>query len=481
MNRLQNATLAALGGAVRTPAFDRAALRAGIVHLGVGAFHRAHQAVYTDDAIEATGGDWGIVGVSLRSDAVARQLRPQDGLYSLLTVDGQTRALRVVGSLLEVLVAPEDPAAVAARIADPGIHIVTLTVTEKGYSAGAQGEALDLDDAGIRADLAAPTCPRTTIGLLALGLRERHAAGGAPLTVLSCDNLLGNGSRLRAALSRYLALAFPDALSWLDESVRFPNTMVDRIVPALSARARTARAGELGLEDAAPVTTEPFTQWVIEDDFAGPRPAWDAVGATLVDDVAPYESIKLRLLNATHSAIACLGVLDGRDTVDAVMADPALRDFVVALMTDELMPPLAAPAGMDLCAYRDALLQRFANGHLQHRCAQVMTDSSEKIRQRWLPTLQASPGPRLMAVLATWVHAMLETAQDVDDPRAAALLAARASAEPRGTRVRAVLDCAGLDGTTVDDLPALVATLERMLDRLVASGLHALLSACARG
>jgi fructuronate reductase len=481
VKRLRQATLPGVAAGVRLPAYDRSALRPGIVHLGLGAFHRAHQAVYTDEAIARAGGDWGIVGVSLRSDSVARQLRPQDGLYSVVAVDDESRDLGVVGAVLEVLVAPQDPAAVAARIADPSIHIVTLTVTEKGYALGADGHHLDLDHPDVRADLEDPWQPRTAIGLLALGLCERQAAGGAPLTVLSCDNLTGNGARLRGALAHYLGAVFPDVLPWLDAAVSFPNTMVDRIVPAQPASARAARAQELGLEDAAAVTTEPFRQWFIEDDFAGPRPAWDTVGVQLVASIAPYEDMKLRLLNATHSAIACCGVLGGHETVDAVMADPVSGEFIAALMNRELIPPLVAPPGIDLRDYRDALLHRFANAHLRHRCAQIMTDGSEKIGQRWLPTLQALPGPLLTAALAAWVYTILETELPVADPRAAVLLAARASTAPRGLRVKAALDCARINADTITAFEPLVAAIEHSLDTLARAGLHALLSASMKG
>ncbi len=470
MQRLQPQTLGQLQAAVRHPGYDRAQLRAGILHFGIGAFHRAHQAVYTDAALAAAGGDWGIIGVSLRSDAVAQQLDPQQGLYSVLAEDGEHAEIQVIGAVLRVLVATREREAVVAAIADPSIHIITLTITEKGYALAADGETLNVAEPTIRADLAAPESPGSAIGLLALGLRTRQQQGGAPLTILSCDNLARNSHKLRAVLGDYLRLAFPDVLPWLAQSVRFPCSVVDRIVPAMTAAARAHQSQLLGLDDAGAVATEPFSQWVIENDFATGRPAWEVAGARFVTDVEPYEAIKLRLLNASHSAIAWCGLLTGCATVDAVMADPALRGYIERLMTQELMLRLSAPSGFDLDSYRDALLQRFANPRLAHRCAQIAMDSSEKIAQRWLPALQSGPAPLLCRALGAWCHAVLCTDIALDDPRAAQLLAWRESEAPMGVRIEGVLANARITADTVPEFAGVCAAVEAELTVLRTQG-----------
>ena len=304
MHRLHPSTLTESNADVRRPAYARAQLRTGIVHLGIGAFHRAHQAVYTDDAMHLSAPDWGIVGVSLRSAATAARLNPQDGLYSVLSRDAETSELRVVGAVQRVLVAPRELPAVIAAIADPATRIVTLTITEKGYALAADGRSLDVQDPAVRADLADPEHPVSALGVLALGLRARAAQGDAPLSILSCDNLAHNSRRLRGVLVEYLQQCFPQILDWIAHSTAFPCSMVDRIVPAMSAAGVDEQAAALGLRDEAAVSTEPFSQWIIEDDFAAGHPPWERVGAQLVDDIEPYENIKLRLLNASHSAIA---------------------------------------------------------------------------------------------------------------------------------------------------------------------------------
>ncbi len=443
MERLSTESLAALADDVTTPGYDRSVVRPGILHLGLGAFHRAHQAVYTDTALRLGGGDWGIVGVCMRGDSVARQLRPQDLLYSVWSRGADEDQLRVIGALTSVIVAPDEPAALNAAFTDPGIRIVTLTVTEKGYCL--DGDALDTELPAVRADLAAPDAASTTIGILARGLAARHASGGAPLTVISCDNLAENGSRLARALRSYAAIAYPHLLDWLDSSVRFPCSMVDRIVPAMDEAGRERQEQRLGLRDEAAVATEPFTQWIVENDFAAGAPDWAAAGVRLVADIRPYEAIKLRLLNAAHSAIAYTGLLAGLETVADVMTDIRLRDFIERLMRDELAPALAAPPGFDLDAYREQLLQRFANPHLHHRCAQIAMDGTEKIRQRWLPTLASLPADSLLLrALAAWCHYVLCTDLALEDPRSATLLQLRNSDAPLASRLADLLACLGL-------------------------------------
>lgn len=446
MKRLSNSTLTDVATAVVKPAYDRSALRPGILHLGLGAFHRAHQAVYTDLAIERSGGDWGIVGVSMRSDRVARQLVPQDSLYSVLSEDQHGQSLRVIGAIRDVLVAPEAPEALDTLLADPGIRVVTLTITEKGYCLGEGGWSLDRELPQIRSDLDHPDRATTAIGILARGLARRQKNGGAPLTVISCDNLGQNSARLRAVLLEYLESTFPETIPWLQTEVAFPCSMVDRIVPAVTAEGVSRQSELLGVADDGAVTTEPFSQWIIENRTATALPDWAGAGAQFVDDIKPFEEMKLRLLNASHSAIALAGQLAGCETVADVVSDSALGGFVANLMSEELILALEAPEGFDLACYRDELLQRFANLHLKHRCEQIATDSSEKIRQRWLATLQSQGGDsRLLGALACWCYLVLRTDLPVSDPRSAELMLQRSSKASIVDRLCSVLGSAGID------------------------------------
>lgn len=479
MPRLSPDTLCEVAPEVRLPAYAREAVGAGIVHLGIGAFHRAHQALYTDELLARHGGDWGIIGVSLRSACVAQQLQPQAGLYSLLSVDAQGQSLRVIGAVKSVLVATREPDALVAAIADPAIQVITLTITEKGYCIGADGRSLNTRHADVAYDLRNPGHPRTALGFLALGLHRRMAHGGPALTLLSCDNLAQNSRVLRAVLIDYLQRTWPEVVTWLEQRVRFPCSVVDRIVPAMTAARREQQEQALGLCDAGAVAAEPFCQWIIEDDFAAARPPWDVAGAQFVDSVAPYEAIKLRLLNASHSAIACLGLLVGAQTVDAVMAQAPLRGFIDGLMTRELMPTLQVPAHFDLAAYKDTLLQRFDNPWLAHRCAQIAMDSSEKIAQRWLPTLQISPSPALVAALSLWCAMMLLTDTDVEDAQAGPLLRARASGAALAQRIGDVLACARITPASVADFDHLLAMLVRNLDNYQRCGVSGVLDAPA--
>ncbi|QFU75948.1 mannitol dehydrogenase family protein [Halioglobus maricola] len=471
MNRLATNQLNALGSGVKLPEYDRGRLGVGIVHLGIGAFHRAHQAWYTELAMNQNGGDWGITGVSLRSDTVARQLQPQDGLYSLLADDGSNTELRVVGAVAKVLVASEHIEAVLAAIAAPATHIVSLTITEKGYCSDARGKT-DWEHHDLARDLQFPEEPTTAIGVLAMGLARRFDQGRAPLTVLSCDNLVENGQLLRQRIFDFVKRVRPEMLDWLEHSVSFPSSMVDRIVPAITEEQRLLQSAQLGADDASAIATEPFSQWVVEDNFAGPRPAWQLAGVTFVDDIRPYEAMKLGLLNAAHTAIACIGVLSNTETVDRVMADPQMGAFVRELMRHELLPGLDVPVGFDLNSYCDALLQRFSNPQLRHRCEQIFMDSSVKIPQRWLPHLQR--GVRLAHLelaLASWCHLVLNTDTPLDDPAAERMLALRAKKTSHD--VTQLLCLAGISPETVEDFGALNARLCQQMTYIATHGLLA--------
>lgn len=412
------------------PRIDPRGLAIGIVHLGIGAFHRAHQAVYTEEAIAQAGGDWGICGVTQRSAEVVEALAPQDGLYAVAVRGDGPERLRVVASVREVRWALEDPDGLLERIARDSTALITLTVSEKAYRHDPATNRLRLDDPGIAADLEHGTS-RTVIGQIVHGLERRRRAGGAPLTVLCCDNLPSNGPVV-AGLVREFVEHLPCAeplREWIAAAVRFPGTMVDRIVPATTAQDREDAARVLGMRDRGLVVTEPFSQWVIEDDFAGPRPAWERAGAQMTDDVAPYEQAKLRMLNGSHSMLAYLGVLADRELVsDAVRSDD-LRAAVAGLMATDVAPTLVLPAGFDLDAYQRELMARYANPALRHRTQQITMDGSQKLPQRLLGTVRdrrrAGAEPTFGALaIAAWMRFVSARRSDsgrplsVDDPLA---------------------------------------------------------------
>ncbi|HEY0333084.1 MAG TPA: mannitol dehydrogenase family protein, partial [Stenotrophomonas sp.] len=313
--RLSDATLGTLPPGVLRPAYRRADTRIGVVHLGIGAFHRAHQAVYLDDVL-AHDPAWAISGVSLRHADVREALQPQDGLYTLALLGEQAR-YRVIGAVHEVLCAPQQRAAVLSRLADPHVRLVTLTVTEKGYCLA--GDTLDLAHPDIVADLAAPDAPSSAIGYLVAGLRLRRARGLPPYTVLSCDNLPDNGGKLARACAHYAHQFDPALAEWIQARGAFPRSMVDSITPASDAALHERVAQALGVEDAWPVQREPYSQWVVEDRFCAGRPDWERFGVTMSDDIAGYDRAKLRLLNAPHSSIAYLGLLMALETVAEAM------------------------------------------------------------------------------------------------------------------------------------------------------------------
>ncbi len=407
-DRLSDKTRGRLPDEVRKPSYDRTGLGVSMVHLGVGAFHRAHQAVYTEDAIEASGGDWGVTGVSLRSATTADQLDPQDGLFTVGTREGEDETFRLIGNIKNIITAPQDPDAAMAALTNTNVHLVTLTITEKGYGLDPATGELMTDAGDIASDLRTPCEPRSAIGYLVEALRRRRESGAAPFTVMSCDNLPSNGERVASALHQYAERRDRDLARFIAADVACPETMVDRIVPATTEDDLARAQNVLGLRDEGYVKTEPFMQWVIQDRFCGPRPAWEAAGAMIVPKVAPYETAKLRLLNGPHSAIAYLGYLSGYEFVHEVMADDALSRFVTSLMDEEIAPTVAEPEGMPLGAYASDLRDRFCNSALQHRTWQIAMDGSQKLPQRLLNTIRerlnhGRPVNRLALAVAAWM------------------------------------------------------------------------------
>jgi fructuronate reductase len=383
VSRLDEAQVGAIPAKVQRFTYDRAAVRTGIVHLGTGAFHRAHQAVYYEAALEAGDLRWGVLGASLRSPSVRDQMAPQDGLYSVIVRDGEDERIQLIGAIRDVLVAPEDPARLVAAMAAPDTHLVTLTVTEKGYKLDPATGALIESDPDVAADLASLDTPRTAPGLIVAALRARRGAGLKPFTAISCDNLPHNGTRLRNAVLALAGRHDPALAAWIEAEGAFPETMVDRIVPATEPSDVAALAEKIGVEDRAMVKTEPFSQWVVQDWFAGERPDLAAFGVQLTAAVAPWEEAKLRLLNGAHSGIAYLGGLGGIEFVHQFVAEPAGRAFVEALW-DEAAETLRPPPELDVPAYRSELMARFANSALNHRTRQIAMDGSQKLPQRLL-------------------------------------------------------------------------------------------------
>ncbi len=405
--RLSSALLDDLDPSVERPRYAREELAEGVVHLGLGAFHRAHQAAFLDEIAARGDMRWGVVGVSLRSPAVRDTLAPQDDLYTLVERDAAGERPRIMAPLKRVLVAPEAPGAAVGAMAQPSVRIVTLTVTEKGYGIARDRGGLDTSDPGIAADLRNLGRPRTAVGFLVAALYARRDVGLPPFTAISCDNLPSNGTLLREAVLELAAARDRSLAAWVADYGAFPNSMVDRIVPATTAEALEAHAARYGYRDEALVETERFSQWVLEDRFAGDRPDLASVGVTLAAVVAPWEEAKLRLLNGAHSAIAYLGGLGGIEHVHEFVA-AADRRALIEQLWDESAATLDPHAGIDLAGYRAALLERFANPALRHRTRQIAMDGSQKLPQRlvapWRVRLERGlPSPAIELAVAAWM------------------------------------------------------------------------------
>ncbi len=486
MTRLSAATLGQVPSSVQTPAYDRSHVTIGIVHLGIGAFHRAHMAAYVDDGL-ADDLSWGICGVSLRSATTKTALAPQDGLYTLGVQSSDGLSPRVLGAVTELLVAPDEPETLDQRLADPNVRIVSLTVTEKGYCHDPATGRLNADHPDIQHDLNTDGFPKSAIGWLAHGLLARKAAGVAPFTILSCDNLPSNGATLKQVLADFVALKAPAHAAWFEIEVACPSSMVDRIVPATSDEDRDAIHQATGLDDAWPVMTEPFSQFVVEDHFPLGRPNWKKHGVTMAADVEPFERMKLRMLNGSHSTLAYLGYLAGDETVADTIDDPAFKALIGTMMSDEIMPTLSMPDGIDLLAYRDALLERFSNTSLKHRTSQIAMDGSQKLPQRLLGTISdrlasGKPFDRLALGVAGWMRYALGTDEqsqpiDVRDPMADAFKQIdTGSAE---NSVRQFLALEPIFGTTLPANSVFVETVCAKLHQLQTLGARATIKANA--
>ncbi len=386
-DRLHRSALASLPADVALPAYDFGAVTPGIVHLGVGAFHRAHQAVMTEAVLASGDLSWGIVAASLRNPDTRDALGPQDGLYTVAVKSSEGEGLAVVGAIRDLIVAPEDPERLIAAMADPRVRIVSITVSEKGYCHDPATGTLNEAHPDIVSDLAGMSRPRTTPGFLVAALARRRAAGIPPFTVLCCDNLPSNGRTVKRVVARMAELVDVDLGRFVREEVSFPCTMVDRIVPATTDADRDRISGRLGMTDAWPVVTEPFIQWVIEDDFPLGRPRWEIAGAQFAREVEPFEHMKLRMLNGSHSTLAYAAGMAGHDTVAEASHDPRFERLLRAFWA-EVMPSLRRPDGQDLAAYAEALLVRFRNRAIRHLLQQIAMDGSQKLPQRLLGTMR---------------------------------------------------------------------------------------------
>jgi fructuronate reductase len=483
MQRLGDASLGQLPADVPRPRYDRAAIATGIVHLGVGAFQRAHQAMYTEGALNAGDMRWGIVGASLRSPAVRDALKPQDNLYTLAVRGSEGERLQVIGAIRDVLVAPRDPEALLRAMCGPAVKIVTLTVTEKGYCYDPATTALDQAHPDIVHDIANPARPRSAPGFLIEALQRRREARVSAFTVLCCDNLPHNGRTVRAIVTRFAALRDPELAGYIANEVAFPSTMVDRITPATTDEDRAAITARFGLEDAAPVITEPFSQWVIEDRFPEGRPDWAIAGAEFVTDVAPYENMKLRLLNGAHSTLAYLGYLAGYETVADTMKDANYRRLAEGVM-DDAATTLRMPPGANVPAYKRALIERFENPALRHRTWQICMDGSQKLPQRLLGSIRDrlavnAPIDRLVMGVAGWMRYVTGIDEhgkpiDVRDPLSARL---RAIADQTGLNAErlapALLNVREVFGAELSADPRFRAAVTNALARIIARGAKA--------
>ncbi len=485
MTRLDRSALDTLPADVARPGYDPAAHGTGVVHLGCGAFHRAHQAVYTDAALARSGGDWRIAAVSLRSTEIADALNPQDGLYTLIERGSDGVDARVIGSLSRVIAAARQPGQTLAALVDPATRIVTLTVTEKAYGIDRARGDVDVAHPAVAADLADPRHPTGVLGLVVEALRQRFAGGVAPFTVLCCDNLPANGALVKAGVLGFARLIDPALSARIEGTVAFPSSMVDRITPAATPEMFADAENLTGYSDEAAVETESFTQWVIEDDFPEGRPDWEAGGALFVDDVEPYEAMKLRMLNGAHSMIAYAGFLAGHVTVRDAMADAALASLVrrhlrAAAATLDALP------GIDLESYADELVARFANPAIAHATWQIAMDGTEKLPQRLVaPALEAlvagqSARPFVFAI-AAWVRYCLGQTEagepyTLRDPREAAIAAAvKAAADDPAALCAGLFALREVFPPALADAPGFREEVAELLSKMIETGMRAVI------
>ena len=473
------ALLARLPQSVRRPGYDRGALKVGMAHLGVGAFHRCHQAEFTDDVLEQRFDRWGVVGINVRPPRLADTLGRQDGLYTRLLRDGDSVDARVIGCLVAAIDSEDSPEPALHALASADIDVATLTITEKGYCHQPATGEIDLTHPDIIHDLAHPSTPRSVPGLVAAALERRMLSHGQPITFMSCDNIPSNGVILEAVVRAIAGKRGADLSRWIDDNVAFPSTMVDRIVPATASADIAAVENAYGYRDSAMVVGEPFRQWVIENRFAGRRPPWDLAGATFVDDVTPFELIKMRVLNAAQTAFACLGLLAGHEHTCDDLTDPLLTGFVRRMLVEESLPTLPPVPGIDAIAYLDQSFGRLRNTAIRHRNHQIATDGSRKIVQRILNPIRerlarGESVERLTVIVAAWMVYLVAASKRfgerwaVEDPFAgeAALIADRVGRDSAAL-VAAFLQHESIFDPDLAGRPAFRSLVARHLDGLL--------------
>ncbi len=486
--RLSTATVTHLPTDVQVPAYDRSLLTPGIVHIGVGGFHRAHQAVYLDDLLHQPGSEtYGICGVGLlpQDSRMGDVLRAQDYLYTVVTRSAEGDHARVIGSIIDFLHAPSDPEAVIERMAFPETKIVSLTVTESGYCENKATGQLDAANPAIVHDLQHPDQPQGTYGFLAAALARRRLRGIPPFTVQSCDNLVDNGHVCRRMMLAFLALRDPDLREWVASHVAFPNSMVDRITPATTDQDRVMVREKFGIEDAWPVVCEPFLQWVVEDHFPWGRPAWETVGAQLVADVQPYEKMKIRLLNGSHQVMCYLGMLLGYRYAPQAMGDAQIRALIQRFMDVEVTPLLAPVPGIDLEAYKTTLRERFANPAINDQLGRIGTDGSARVTEFVLPTVADQlhrGGPIQIAAftVAAWIRFLAGRDDNGDElPFADAMgEPLREIARQGGADATAILSLQALFGAELPASPRFADDVKRTLRLFYEQGARAALTRC---
>ncbi|MFC2125305.1 mannitol dehydrogenase family protein [Bacteroidota bacterium] len=389
--KLNKENLPLLPKEVMVPMYDRSSIKTGIIHIGVGNFHRAHQAFYTDQLLQDGNTEWGICGIGLleADRKMYNTLKNQDGLYTLMVMEpGNKFSISVIGSIVEYLFAPDNPEAALEKMADPDVRIISLTITEGGYNFDSTTGDFIMNDTTIQWDLEHPDVPKTVYGYITRALQYRRDRGLPGLTILSCDNIQHNGNVCKKMLLSYVKEAESGLIHWIGDNCSFPNSMVDRITPATSQSDITRLMDQYRMEDNWPVTCEPFTQWVIEDDFTGGRPSWESVGAQFVRDVTPYEKMKIRLLNAGHSLLGFAGTLYGYETIDETVRDPLFEAFLREFMDKEVTPVLGKIEGINIGDYKDSLIERFSNPNIKDKLARICGESSAKIPKFLLPTIQ---------------------------------------------------------------------------------------------
>lgn len=488
---LNSNTLKNLGAEIQTPRYDRSSLGQAIVHIGVGGFHRAHQTIYTEDLFNINEAfEWGFCGIGLLpGDQKMRDvLQQQDYLYTLVERSADEEKVRIVGAIVNFIYAPDAIELAIAKMASPATKIVSLTITEGGYYMQDGSGMFNADHPDIQHDLVNPDTPRSSFGFLLAALDRRRKASIKPFTIMSCDNIQGNGSITKKMLLAFAELANPELAGWIADNASFPNSMVDRITPATTDELRDRLHDRFGILDRWPVTTEPFKQWVLEDKFTLGRPSWELTGVKMTTDVLPYEKMKIRLLNASHQALCYIGILLGYEFVHETMQDQDIRRLVQAMMDVEVTPILPKVPGVDLTSYKYQLLERFANPAIQDQLARIAIYGSTGLPKFVLPTIEeqlerGGSYHRLAFTVACWMRCL----QGIDD-RGRAITMMDPNAETlsaialeRAQQVDYFLSQCGLFPMQLITSPEFVGLVQRYLTMLHEKGARATLVAAALG